>query len=124
MFLRYLTHLTLLIAGACLPVWALAGDPAMQGQNGKWLGVLDLRSAVELHSATQGEEASGREVWSGRRLTLPQLAQLREQVRQQWLDRGAVLSTAGLDVRAVIAPVLVAGPVPYVRAWPVRSHQP
>ncbi len=47
----------------------------------------EVRGAVETHRASQREEVRREETVAGRRLTAAELAELREQVRQQWAPR-------------------------------------
>ncbi|MDM0048512.1 hypothetical protein [Variovorax sp. J22R115] len=82
--------LSLLLASCCLPV--LAGSPDF------WL-VSDqrrseLRGAVEAHRAATRDEVRREEAAAGRRLTPAELAELRQQVRQQWLPRHDALQSS------------------------------
>jgi len=47
----------------------------------------ELRDAVEAHRAAKREEVRRQEAAAGRRLTPAELAELRQQVRQQWVPR-------------------------------------
>lgn len=47
----------------------------------------EVRSTVEAHRAAKREEVRREEAVMGRRLTPAELAELREQVRQQWIPR-------------------------------------
>lgn len=84
----------LLLAGLWLPVCAAQGS---------WMQLSDqrrneLRGAVETHRASQREEVRREETVAGRRLTAAELAELREQVRQQWAPRSEQVHTAPLPV--------------------------
>lgn len=47
----------------------------------------EAREAVEAHRAAKREEVMRQEAAAGRRLTPAELAELRQQVRQQWIPR-------------------------------------
>jgi hypothetical protein len=47
----------------------------------------EVRDAVEAHRAAKREEVRRQEAAAGRRLTPAELAELRQQVRQQWVPR-------------------------------------
>ena len=47
----------------------------------------EVRDAVEAHRAAKREEVRREEAAAGRRLTAAELAELRQQVRQQWTPR-------------------------------------
>jgi hypothetical protein len=47
----------------------------------------ETRAAVEAHRAAKREEVMRQEAAAGRRLTPAELAELRQQVRQQWVPR-------------------------------------
>ena len=47
----------------------------------------EVRKAVEAHRAAKREEVRRQEAAAGRRLTPAELAELRQQVRQQWVPR-------------------------------------
>jgi hypothetical protein len=47
----------------------------------------ELRDSVEAHRAAKREEVRRQEAAAGRRLTPAELAELRQQVRQQWVPR-------------------------------------
>lgn len=68
-----LLKLSLLVAASCLPAWA--GPPGMLAVGG-----------------AHGVEA--RESGNGRRLSPAELAQLRQQVRQQWVPSQDVVQSA------------------------------
>ncbi|MDM0072976.1 hypothetical protein QTH90_01185 [Variovorax sp. J2P1-59] len=82
--------LSLLLAGSCLP--ALAGSPGfvMVGDQRR----TELRGAVEAHRAATRDEVRREEAAAGRRLTPAELAELRQQVRQQWSPRHDVLQSS------------------------------
>jgi hypothetical protein len=50
----------------------------------------EARKAVEAHRAAKREEVRREEAAAGRRLTPAELAELRQQVRQQWMPRQEV----------------------------------
>ncbi len=81
----------LLIVGTCLPVWSINGDALAQAGEPRRSR---LREAVEAHRASQREEVRREEAAAGRRLTAEERAELREQLRQQWLARPGVTHTA------------------------------
>ncbi|MGK6306330.1 hypothetical protein [Variovorax sp. DT-64] len=47
----------------------------------------EMRDAVDAHRAAKREEVMRQEAAAGRRLTPAELAELRQQVRQQWVPR-------------------------------------
>ncbi|MDB5825916.1 MAG: hypothetical protein JWQ73_136 [Variovorax sp.] len=85
--------LPLLAALLCVCVPAMAAQDGLvavsQQQHSS-----DLRDAVEAHRASQREEVRREEAAAGRRLTAAELAELREQVRQQWAVRTEVVRSA------------------------------
>ncbi len=86
------TMLPLVIVLLCLPALLLV--PATADQNDRvqlsQLHRIDLRDAVVAHRASQRETVRRGEANAGRRLTAAELAELREQVRQQWAARSEV----------------------------------
>lgn len=62
----------------------------------------EVRQAVQAHRAAQRAEVQREEAWAGRRLTPAELAELRSQVRQQWVPR--------YDASHVGAPAATAAP--------------
>jgi hypothetical protein len=54
----------------------------------------EMRDAVEAHRAAKREEVRRQEAAAGRRLTAAELAELRQQVRQQWTPRQEVVHSA------------------------------
>lgn len=54
----------------------------------------EVRDAVEAHRAAKREEMRRQEAAAGRRLTAAELAELRQQVRQQWTPRQEVVHSA------------------------------
>lgn len=117
-------QLALLIVGACLPCWILAGGAVTPKQDPRDFGPRDLRDAVEAHRYAQREEVQHEEAWAGRRLTPSELAQLREQVRQQWPARILVVAPAELRSGDRMGAAPVSTVVPVVRVWPARSERP
>jgi hypothetical protein len=82
--------LPVLLASLCIPVAAAQGG---------WLQMTeqrrnDLRDAVEAHRTSQREEVRREETQAGRRLTAAELAEMREQVRQQWAPRSDAVHSA------------------------------
>ncbi|RZL67175.1 MAG: hypothetical protein EOP77_05640 [Variovorax sp.] len=82
--------LPVLLASLCVPVVAAQGS---------WMQMTDqrrneLRDAIETHRASHREEVRREETQAGRRLTAAELAELREQVRQQWAPRNEVIHSA------------------------------
>jgi len=79
---------------------------------------------VEALLTAQRNEFQQDDTGGGRRLTIAELAQLREQVRQQLPGRTAVMTPAELhsteSSASAAAPVLMTP----VSAWPVRSQRP
>jgi hypothetical protein len=80
----------MLLASLCLSAWADSADPA--SRNGPRRS--ELRVAVEQHRAAQREEVRREEAAAGRHLTPAELAELREQVRQQWMPRSQIIRSA------------------------------
>lgn len=76
----------------------------------------EVRDAVEAHRAAKREEVRRQEAAAGRRLTPAELAELRQQVRQQWVPRpdpGAELRTELIhSAESQPAERLVPGPAP------------
>ena len=81
--------LPLVAALLCVPVLLVV--PAMASPNGltpvNQQRRREMRTAVSEHRASQWEEVRREEAAAGRHLTAAELAQLREQVRQQWATR-------------------------------------
>ena len=81
--------LPLVAALLCVPVLLVV--PAMASPNGltpvNQQRRSEMRTAVNEHRASQREEVRREEAAAGRHLTAAELAQLREQVRQQWATR-------------------------------------
>lgn len=82
--------LPVLLASMCVTVAAAQGS---------WMQMTDqqrndLRDAIETHRASHREEVRREETQAGRRLTPAELAELREQVRQQWTPRSDVVRSA------------------------------
>ncbi|MDM0103819.1 hypothetical protein QTH97_02665 [Variovorax sp. J22R24] len=82
--------LSLLLASSCLPV--LAGSPGFVLVTDQRR--TELRGAVEAHRATNRDEVRREEAAAGRRLTPAELAELRQQVRQQWSPPHDVLQSS------------------------------
>ncbi len=111
----------LLITGLCLPIWASTEGLASPGDPRR----SELREAVETHRSVRPEQVRREEAWTGRHLTPPELAELREQVRQQWAgygDRRALSSPLQAAPRST--PSSVAGEPAAGQVWPTRARQP
>lgn len=54
----------------------------------------ELRHAVDAHRAARRAEAQREEAAASRRLTAAELAELRQQVREQWMPRSAPVHSA------------------------------
>ena len=54
----------------------------------------EVRDAVDAHRAAKREEVRRQEAAAGRRLTAAELAELRQQVRQQWTPRQDIVHSA------------------------------
>jgi hypothetical protein len=96
------TVLTLSVLLSCLSVPSAAepwgflrvGDPRRD----------EVRDAVEAHRAAKREEVRRQEAAAGRRLTAAELAELRQQVRQQWTPRQDVVHSAESQPAERMAP--------------------
>ncbi|RZI95404.1 MAG: hypothetical protein EOP78_06665 [Variovorax sp.] len=104
--------LPVLLACLCVPVAAAQGS---------WMQLSDqrrneLRDSIEAHRATQREEVRREETQAGRRLTPAELAELRQQVRQQWVPRSDVIHSADSAVpertTQLVAPRVAPPPAP------------
>ena len=104
--------LPVLLASLCVPVAAAQGS---------WMQMSDqrrneLRDSIEAHRASHREEVRREETQAGRRLTPAELAELREQVRQQWVPRSDVVHSAdstGPEARVqVVVPRSMPPPAP------------
>jgi hypothetical protein len=82
--------LSLLVASAFLPV--LAAQPGFMTVADQRR--VEVRDAVEAHRAATRDEVRREEAAAGRRLTPAELAQLRQQVRQNWSPRHEVAQSA------------------------------
>jgi len=81
--------LPLLLASLCLSAWAGPGEPGPGGPRRS-----ELRVAVDEHRAANREEVRREEAAAGRHLTPAELAELRAQVRQQWMPRSQIVQSA------------------------------
>lgn len=103
----------------CLPVLLVV--PAMASPDGltpvNQQRRSEMRTAVNVHRASQREEVRREEAAAGRHLTAAELAQLREQVRQQWATRTEAIRFAESQPveRMVQAPESRAAQVPAPR---------
>ena len=104
----------LLVACACSPVWAEARDLLRGGDPQR----SEVRSAVATHRESQREEVQREEQAAGRRLTAAELAELRNQVRQQWSP-----FSDGASVGKASGPI-DHGPAPAKATTMPRSHRP
>jgi len=86
----------LVVASLCVPVLLVV--PAVAAQDGSTPASQqrrsELRTAVDAHRASQREEVRREEATAGRRLTAAELAELRDQVRQQWAARTELIRSA------------------------------
>lgn len=111
--------LPLVAALLCVPVLlvvpAMASPDGLTPVNQQRRG--EMRAAVNAHRASQREEVRREEAAAGRRLTAAELAQLREQVRQQWATRTEAIRFAESQPveRMVQAPESRAAQVPAPR---------
>lgn len=117
-------HTLLLFAGIFLPLWVLAGGARLPEPGEGEFNARDLRKTLEAHHPAQQDELRRSDVWAEKRLTPAELAQLREQVRQQWQSRIAVSAPVESHPagRSVSAPA--PGPVTPLRTRPARSQRP
>jgi uncharacterized membrane protein len=93
--------LPFLLATFCLSAWAGAFNfLKVSDQRGT-----ELRDAVEAHRAATRAEVQRGEAAAGRRLTPAELAELRQQVRQQWSPRQEVARSAESQPAERIVPV-------------------
>ena len=106
--------LPLLLACACSPLWAGGRDFLRIGDTQR----NETRRAVESHRESQREEVQREEQAAGRRLTPAELAELRNQVRQQWSPH-----SDGASVGKASGPV-DHGPVPVKAPTMPRSQRP
>ncbi|MES1264952.1 MAG: hypothetical protein ABUU24_04775 [Variovorax sp.] len=80
----------MLLASCCLP--AVAGSSGFVMVNDQRR--TELRGAVEANRAATRDEVRREEAAAGRRLTPAELAELRQQVRQQWSPRQDVVQSS------------------------------
>ncbi|MGJ7579182.1 hypothetical protein ACSFA3_03270 [Variovorax sp. RHLX14] len=106
--------LPLLLAYACSPGWAGGRDFLRISDTQR----SETRRAVETHRESQREEVQREEQAAGRRLTPAELAELRNQVRQQWSPQ-----SDGASVGKASGPV-DHGPAPTKASTMPRSHRP
>ena len=117
--MTFMLRLLLLITGLCLPMWAATEGVAVPVDPRR----SDLRDAVETHRNTRPEQQLRREeAWTGRHLTPPELAELREQVRQQWAGHVERRAAAPLQAPQRPGPASVAGEPQGAQAWPTRAQ--
>ncbi|RYF62433.1 MAG: hypothetical protein EOO22_27690 [Comamonadaceae bacterium] len=97
-------HLCLLPLVLCIPAWAAPEALAVaSGPRGQ-----ELRDAVAAHRMSGREQIRHDEAVAGRRLTPAERAELREQLRQQWLASTAVPPSAETQPAERILPMPVA----------------
>lgn len=113
-----LFRLPLLIAGLCLPVWAATEGVASSGDPRR----SDLRDAVEMHRHATPEQLRREEAWTGRRLTPSELAELREQVRQQWAGHVERRALPPLQAQQRPVPASVTGEPGAGQVWSLRAQ--
>ncbi|MGI4777053.1 MAG: hypothetical protein ACRYGA_02870 [Janthinobacterium lividum] len=106
--------LPLLLACTCSPTSVGARDFLRTGDPQR----NEVRSAVASHREAQQEEVRREEQVAGRRLTPAELAELRNQVRQQWSP-----VSDGANVGRASGPV-DHGPAPVRAPTMPRSHRP
>lgn len=115
---------SLLIAGLCLPLW-VAAEAVWTPVRGKdEFSTRDLRKAVQAHRSLDREEFQREDNWGGRRLTPSELAQLREQVRQQWPGRTAAFTPAESRSAERLASTPISGTIASQRNLPAASPHP
>jgi hypothetical protein len=106
-----------LSAPFCLSAWA--GPSGIVPVNDQRRN--DLRAAVEAHRAAMRAETQRGEAIAGRRLTPAELAELRQQVRQQWAPQQQVARSAESQPAERIVPAPdFKGPAP----GPVGGRRP
>ena len=100
----HLFALPLLIAAAGFPAWSGPTGPgpkAVPANAGAKPAAAAASPALQVAS---GEEVQRQEVASGRRLTATELAQLRQQVRQQWAGGPEVVQASQVPAGERIMP--------------------
>jgi hypothetical protein len=99
--------LPLLLASLCLSAWAGPGELVPGPRRS------ELRVAVDEHRAANREEVRREEAAAGRHLTPAELAELRAQVRQQWMPRSQIVQSAeSLAAGRIMMNPLVGGAPP------------
>ncbi|VTU27666.1 hypothetical protein [Variovorax sp. PBL-E5] len=105
-----LLTLPFLLASLCLSAWADSVEvlPASGPRRS------ELRDAVDAHRAASRDEVRREEAAAGRHLTPAELAELREQVRRQWMPRSQVVQSAESQPaeRMVPNPMMGGGTLP------------
>ena len=115
---------SLMIVGLCLPLWAMAEAVWTPARGNDEFNTRELRKAVMAHRALNREEFQREDNWEVRRLTSSELAQLREQVRQQWPGRTAPFAPADSHSAERMASTPVSGTIGLQRNLPAASHRP
>ena len=115
---------SLVIAGLCLPLWVSAEVVWTPARGSDEFSTRELRKAVQAHRALDREEFQRDDNWGVRRLTTLELAQLREQVRQQWPGRTAPPAPADSRSAEHMASTPVSGTIASQRNLPAASQRP
>jgi hypothetical protein len=113
-----LLHLPVLFLAMCAPNWAVPDTLAPAGG----LRRHELREAVEAHRTNGREQIRRDEAAAGRRLTPAERAELREQLRREWLAGTSVPPPPETQPAERIMPAPVVTPV--VQAMPSRTLPP
>lgn len=113
----------LLIAGLCLPLWVAAEAVWTPARGSDEFNTRDLRRAVRAHRFLDREELQREDSGGGRRLTPSELAQLREQVRQQWSGRTVPFAQADSRSAERMASMPVSGTIASQRNLPATNQR-
>ncbi len=113
-----LRHLPLLFLALCVPIGAVAEPFFPTGGARRH----ELREAVEAHRISGREQIQRDEAVAGRRLTPAERAELREQLRRQWLAASSIPPPPETQPAERIVPAPVVMPV--VEAMPSRTLPP
>ncbi len=105
-----------LLAFSAFPAF---GEPVAVARVAEQRSRNEARSLAEAHRAGQREEVQRVEAAAGRRLTPAELAQLRQQVRQQWEPRQELVQSAqSQPVQQFVTTPLSTGAVQAARRGP------
>ena len=113
-----LRHLPLFLLISCATPWVAAEPSGSTGGARRH----ELREAVEAHRSSGHEQIQRDEAAAGRRLTPAERAELREQLRRQWMAATAIPVPLETQPAERIVPAPVATPV--VDATPSRTLPP